>query len=161
VTSWSATPWSAAQWSRAGWRAHLGLSAADAGRLDTLVEQLGAATIPDLAAESARRFPGRVAFTVDGEPVTHAELESGASQVAAWLATRTEPGDRRWGEQVTAWVVLRPGRAFSEADLISHARTRLAAYKCPKQVFQLTALPRNQLGKLDRRALTSSHPATG
>jgi malonyl-CoA/methylmalonyl-CoA synthetase len=60
----------------------------------------------------------------------------------------------RWGEQVTAWVVLRPGHQFGEAELIAHARTRLAAYKCPKRVFQLAALPRNQLGKLDRRALT-------
>jgi long-chain acyl-CoA synthetase len=64
------------------------------GDLDQLVERLGAATIPDLAAESARRFPDRVAVTVDGEPVTHAGLAAGASQVAAWLAARTEPGDR-------------------------------------------------------------------
>ena len=65
---------------------------------------------------------------------------------------------RRWGEQVTAWVVLRPGREFSEPDLIAHARTRLAGYKCPKQVFQLAELPRNQLGKLDRQALTGRRP---
>jgi malonyl-CoA/methylmalonyl-CoA synthetase len=65
---------------------------------------------------------------------------------------------RRWGEQVTAWVVLRPGREFSEPDLIAHARTRLAGYKCPKQVFLVAGLPRNPLGKLDRRALTASHP---
>jgi acyl-CoA synthetase (AMP-forming)/AMP-acid ligase II len=59
---------------------------------------------------------------------------------------------------VTAWVVLRPGREFSEPDLIAHARTRLAGYKCPKQVFQLAGLPRNQLGKLDRQALTGRRP---
>ena len=59
----------------------------------------------------------------------------------------------RWGEQVTAWVVLRPGHPLDEGALIAHARTQLAAYKCPKQVFQLAALPRNALGKLDRRAL--------
>jgi acyl-CoA synthetase (AMP-forming)/AMP-acid ligase II len=90
----SAAPWSAAEWSRAGWRTHLGLPAADAGRLDALIDELGAATIVDLAAESARRFPDRVAVTVDGEPVTHAGLAAGASEVAAWLAARTEPGDR-------------------------------------------------------------------
>ena len=59
----------------------------------------------------------------------------------------------RWGEQVTAWVVLRPGQPLDAGALIAHARTQLAAYKCPKQVFQLAALPRNALGKLDRRAL--------
>jgi acyl-CoA synthetase (AMP-forming)/AMP-acid ligase II len=59
----------------------------------------------------------------------------------------------RWGEQVTAWVVLRDGDGFDEAALIAHARERLAGYKCPKQVFQLAALPRNHVGKLVRGAL--------
>ena len=59
----------------------------------------------------------------------------------------------RWGEQVTAWVVVRDGHGFDEADLIAHARTRLAGYKCPKRVFQLSALPRNHVGKIVRSAL--------
>ena len=61
--------------------------------------------------------------------------------------------DERWGERVTAWVVLADGYGFDEAGLIAHARTLLAGYKCPKRVFQLTALPRNQLGKIVRSAL--------
>ena len=60
----------------------------------------------------------------------------------------------RWGEQVTAWVVPRPGATVSEAELVAHARTLLAAYKCPKQVFTRTSLPRNPLGKLNRAGLT-------
>jgi acyl-CoA synthetase (AMP-forming)/AMP-acid ligase II len=59
----------------------------------------------------------------------------------------------RWGEQVTAWVVVRDGHRFDEAALIAHARTRLAGYKCPKRVFQLAALPRNHVGKIVRSAL--------
>jgi len=61
--------------------------------------------------------------------------------------------DERWGERVTAWVVLRDGHEFDEAALIAHARTLLAGYKCPKRVFRLTELPRNQLGKIVRSAL--------
>ena len=61
--------------------------------------------------------------------------------------------DQRWGEQVTAWVVLRDGHYLDEAAVIAHARTQLAAYKCPKRVYQLTELPRNQLGKILRSAL--------
>jgi acyl-CoA synthetase (AMP-forming)/AMP-acid ligase II len=61
--------------------------------------------------------------------------------------------DDRWGERVTAWVVIRDGHPFDEAGLIAHARTRLAANKCPKRVFQLAALPRNQLGKIVRSTL--------
>jgi malonyl-CoA/methylmalonyl-CoA synthetase len=59
----------------------------------------------------------------------------------------------RWGEQVTAWVVLRDGHGFDEAALIAHARARLAAYKCPKQVFPRESLPRNHVGKIVRSAL--------
>ena len=59
-----------------------------------------------------------------------------------------------WGEQVTAWVVPRSGATVNEAELVAHARTLLAAYKCPKQVFALAALPRNQLAKLNRADLT-------
>jgi acyl-CoA synthetase (AMP-forming)/AMP-acid ligase II len=78
------------EWSRAGWAAHLpGVT-----DIPTYVASLGDATIPALAAESADRVPDRVALSVDGEPITHAELNAGAARVAAWLAARTRPGDR-------------------------------------------------------------------
>ena len=88
-------------WSRAGWRAHLpGVTDVPA-----LVGQLGAATIPELAAASADQVPGRIAVTVDGEPVTHAELDADAGQVAGWLARRLRPGDR-------VLLAAGPGRGF-------------------------------------------------
>jgi acyl-CoA synthetase (AMP-forming)/AMP-acid ligase II len=78
------------EWSRAGWRAHLP-GVAD---VPAYVGQLGEATIPELAAASAGRAPRRVAVTVDGEPITHGDLDAGAARVAGWLARRLEPGDR-------------------------------------------------------------------
>jgi acyl-CoA synthetase (AMP-forming)/AMP-acid ligase II len=60
----------------------------------------------------------------------------------------------RWGEQVTAWVVMRDGHGFDEAELIAFARAQLAGYKCPKRVFRLAALPRNHVGKIVRSALS-------
>jgi malonyl-CoA/methylmalonyl-CoA synthetase len=83
-------------------------------------------------------------------------LEQHPSVAEAAVAGLPHP---RWGEQVTAWAVPCPGATLSEAELVAHARTLLAAYKCPKQVFAVTTLPRNQLGKLNRAALTatSSH----
>src|SRR5581483_5623092 len=59
-----------------------------------------------------------------------------------------------WGEQVTAWVVIRPNAAFDPAALIAHARESLAPYKTPKQVLRVDELPRNAVGKIDRRRLT-------
>lgn len=80
----------AERWSEAGWRAHLP-GEADPGRL---AARLGSVALPVLAAGSARRVPDRVAFTVDGEPVTHAGLDAAARAVAAWLAPRITHGDR-------------------------------------------------------------------
>jgi malonyl-CoA/methylmalonyl-CoA synthetase len=62
---------------------------------------------------------------------------------------------QRWGEQVTAWVVLRPGHPLDEDELVAHTRTVLSAYKCPKRVYELDAVPRNDLGKVLRDALTA------
>jgi acyl-CoA synthetase (AMP-forming)/AMP-acid ligase II len=78
------------KWSRAGWRAHL----PGTGDVPEYVDRLGEATIPELAAASAGRVPGRVAVTVDGEAITHAQLDADAGRVAGWLARRVQPGDR-------------------------------------------------------------------
>ena len=77
-------------------------------------------------------------------------LESHPSVREAAVAGRPH---QRWGEQVTAWVVVGDGHDFDEAALIAHARTLLAPYKCPKQIFRLAAVPRNPLGKIIRDAL--------
>jgi acyl-CoA synthetase (AMP-forming)/AMP-acid ligase II len=66
-----------------------------------------------------------------------------------------------WGEQVTAWVVLRPGHALDAGALIAHARSLLVAFKCPKQVYRLDALPRNPVGKIDRLRLRATPHTPG
>ncbi len=58
-----------------------------------------------------------------------------------------------WGEQVTAWVVLKAGTSFDAGSLIEHAATLLAPYKRPKEIKLLESLPRNHVGKIDRRGL--------
>jgi acyl-CoA synthetase (AMP-forming)/AMP-acid ligase II len=77
-------------------------------------------------------------------------LEDHPSVAEAAVAGVAHP---HWGEQVTAWVTLRPGHAFDEDALIAHAHTALAGYKCPKRIYALPALPRTPLGKLQRTAL--------
>ena len=59
----------------------------------------------------------------------------------------------QWGEQVSAWVVLKAGSRLDPEALIQHARSLLAPSKCPKQVCYADALPRNHAGKIDRRGL--------
>ena len=68
-------------------------------------------------------------------------------------AAVTGVASERWGEQVTAWVVIKPGATFDAAALIAHTGDQLAPYKRPKEIRRVDALPRNHVGKIDRRQL--------
>ncbi len=57
--------------------------------------------------------------------------------------------DERWGQAVTAIVSIEDGQDVSDADLITHARTKIAAYKTPKRLFRVPAIIRNPNGKAD------------
>lgn len=59
--------------------------------------------------------------------------------------------DERWVEAVTAVVVLQD--EVSTADLLEHARTRLAGFKVPKSVHVVDELPKNTSGKILKRQL--------
>jgi acyl-CoA synthetase (AMP-forming)/AMP-acid ligase II len=61
--------------------------------------------------------------------------------------------DSRWGEAVKAIVVKKPDRDPQPEDIIAWARARIAAYKSPKSVDFVEALPRNPSGKILRREL--------
>ena len=56
--------------------------------------------------------------------------------------------DPKWGEAVTAVVVLRDGFSLTEADAIDHCKPHLASFKKPKAVHFRDALPRSSLGKI-------------
>ena len=61
--------------------------------------------------------------------------------------------DDKWGEAVTAFVVLRDGHEASPEDLIAFARPSLAGYKVPKDVRYIAEVPKSAVGKLLRRAV--------
>jgi len=61
--------------------------------------------------------------------------------------------DTKWGESVKAIVVRVPDADLSEADVIAWARQRIAAFKAPRSVDFIDALPRNASGKILRRSL--------
>jgi len=58
----------------------------------------------------------------------------------------------RWGEEVAAFVVP-AGAQPSEEELITFAQSRLARFKCPRQVRFVAELPRNAMGKVQRSLL--------
>jgi malonyl-CoA/methylmalonyl-CoA synthetase len=69
----------------------------------------------------------------------------------AEAAVTGEP-DADLGERIVAWVVP-TGERPSEEDLADHVARLLAPHKRPRAVRFLTALPRNDMGKVLKRAL--------
>ena len=61
--------------------------------------------------------------------------------------------DTAHGEEVVAFVSLRPGAKAAPEELIEFARARLSAYKYPREVHLLDDLPLTPVGKVDRKAL--------
>ena len=86
-----------------------------------------------------------------GENVSSIEVEDAvfSHPAVAEVAVIGAP-DEKWGEMVTALVVLAEGETVTEAELIAHCRTRLAGYKLPKRVEFRDAIPRTATGKIQK-----------
>ena len=61
--------------------------------------------------------------------------------------------DDKWGEAIKAVVVLAPGKAASEDELIAYCKENIASYKKPKSVDFVEKLPKNNYGKILKREL--------
>jgi len=93
-----------------------------------------------------------------GENVYPAEVESAlADHPAIAEAAVIGVPDERWGEAVKAVIVLRPGAALTQDELIEWSRARIASFKAPKSVDFVDVLPRNASGKLLKRELRAPY----
>jgi long-chain acyl-CoA synthetase len=61
--------------------------------------------------------------------------------------------DAMLGEDVLAFVAVKPGAAVDAEALMAFCQTRLAKFKCPKQVRFLDALPKTPVGKILKKEL--------
>ncbi|MDL5159728.1 long-chain-fatty-acid--CoA ligase [Actinomycetospora termitidis] len=90
-----------------------------------------------------------------GENIYCAEVENAlaAHPKIAEVALIGVP-DPRWGETPLAVVVARdPGDVPTDVEIEAFAREHLAAYKRPRHVRQVDALPRNPGGKVVKKTL--------
>jgi malonyl-CoA/methylmalonyl-CoA synthetase len=62
-----------------------------------------------------------------------------------------------FGEAVVAVVVPRPGASVEPAAVIAALKGRIANFKVPKQVFVVSELPRNAMGKVQKNLLRDRH----
>ena len=86
-----------------------------------------------------------------GENVYSREVENAVLQHAAVseCAVIGLP-DPKWGENVCAVVVLKPGQHTTEDDIIEFTRSQIASYKKPKRIIFAKELPKLVTGKVNK-----------
>ncbi|CAJ0866372.1 fatty-acyl-CoA synthase [freshwater sediment metagenome] len=108
-------------------------------------------------AEGYMHHHGRAdeVMNAGGYRVSPAEVEKCllTFENVAEAAAAERPGRDADTTIIKAYVVMRDGAARDEAAILAHCHEHLAAYKRPRAVVFLDALPRNANGKLNRRAL--------
>ena len=89
-----------------------------------------------------------------GENIASIEVEQAlASHPDVLECAVVAAPDDTWGEVPAAFVVLRPGSAVTEGDLMAeHVKSRIARFKAPKSVT-FGDLPKTATGKIQKFAL--------
>lgn len=84
-----------------------------------------------------------------GENVYSAEVENAIGQHPAVAACAVVgiPSEE-WGESVHAVIVLKPDHAVTAEEIVTHCRTLIAGYKCPRSVVFTDSLPLSGAGKV-------------
>ena len=62
-----------------------------------------------------------------------------------------------WQEAVTAVVTPKSGETLTPAEIIDHCKDKIAAYKVPKKVFIMEALPKSNMGKILKKDLKHTY----
>jgi long-chain acyl-CoA synthetase len=92
-----------------------------------------------------------------GENIYPKEIEDVlASDPAVLEAAVIGVPDDTWGEVVVAFVQPRPGSTIDVEELKRRCAESLSGYKRPKTIHVLEALPKNAVGKLDKKSLRHS-----
>lgn len=66
--------------------------------------------------------------------------------------------DPKWGESVLAIIVLKDGMPADESEIVTHCRSLIANFKCPKRVeIRKEALPLSPAGKIKKDLLRAPY----
>jgi acyl-CoA synthetase (AMP-forming)/AMP-acid ligase II len=97
-----------------------------------------------------------------GENVASIEVEKAlyaADSAVQEVAVVGLPHER-WGEAVTAIVVVRSGQSIDEATLMDKVRSHLSPFKRPKRILFPEAMPKTATGKIQKAKLRESFART-
>jgi len=92
-----------------------------------------------------------------GENISSVEVEQAVMSHPAVLEVAVVGvPDPTWGERPKAYVVTAAPGQVSAEDIVAHVRTRLAAYKAPRDVEFVAELPKTSTGKTLKSELRTS-----
>lgn len=118
-----------------------GYHTGDLGRLDDKGRLWIVGRIKDMLKAGGHRIsPREIEDELSAHPVVHEAAVVGVS-------------DETLGESIKAFVVLVPGNQVDGAELGRFLAERLPAYKVPQQWAFVSELPKNESGKVMKRAL--------
>ncbi len=61
--------------------------------------------------------------------------------------------DPKYGEEVCAWIVLRPGQSATAEEITTYCRSRIAHYKLPRHIRFVAEFPLTATGKAQKFAM--------
>jgi long-chain acyl-CoA synthetase len=65
--------------------------------------------------------------------------------------------DKEWGERVTAFIKVKPGKTFEKDKVKAYLKTKLAPFKVPKEYIIIDELPKNPAGKILKRDIRKNY----
>ena len=94
-----------------------------------------------------------------GENVSSIEVEKAIYAVADQVAEAVVVGlpHPRWGEAITAFVVLKEGASLDAEAILEGVKEMIGSFKAPKEVRIVDALPKTSTGKVQKNLVRSSH----
>ena len=104
-------------------------------------------------ADGSLRITGRLKELIirGGENIYPREIEEVLfAHPAVAQAAVFGVADDYWGEEVAAWVQLKPGAAADAEALLNHCRQHLAHYKVPRHLQVVAEFPMTVTGKLQK-----------
>ncbi len=97
---------------------------------------------------------GSVCINSGGEKIFIEEVENAlVSAEAVYDAVVVGVDDEQWGQRVVALISIEPGQSDpGESAIQEHARTKVAGYKVPKEIYVVDEVFRGPNGKADYKA---------
>ena len=96
-----------------------------------------------------------------GENISSLEVEKAIlAHPAVYEAAVIPVPHDKWGEVPQALVVLKPGSALTDVELIEFCRSRITHYKCPRFVEFVENLPKTATGKILKKGLRAKYRGT-